>query len=96
MPCRDSWDWLPSHIRPVFTEADQQRLIERRKGAGRSDSIQLSAKAGYCIKKFFDLFVSHGRPLWLLINPVATVERFANVVDADLPCVLLSCVCSAV
>lgn len=46
MPCRDSWDWLPSHIRPVFTEADQQRLIERRKGAGRSDSIQLSAKAG--------------------------------------------------
>lgn len=95
MPCRDSWDWLPSHIRPVFTEADQQRLIERRKGADVAIRTAVG-KGGYCIKKFFDLFVSHGRPLWLLINPVATVERFANVVDADLPCVLLSCVCSAV
>ena len=82
-------------IRPVFTEADQQRLIERRKGAGRSDSIQLSAKAGTVSKSSY-LFVSHGRSLWLLINPVATVERFANVVDADLPCVFVPCVCPAV
>ena len=41
MPCRDSWDWLPSHIRPVFTEADQQRLIEREEGA---DAIRYSCR----------------------------------------------------
>ena len=30
--------------------------------------------------------------MWLLINPVTTVEPFANVVDADLPCVLMASV----
>ena len=34
--------------------------------------------------------------MWLLINPVATVEPFANVVDADLPCVLMASVGPAV
>ena len=34
--------------------------------------------------------------MWLLINPVATVERFANVVDADLPCVFMASVGPAV
>lgn len=92
MPCRDSWDWR----RPTSGRSLLKLTSNGLLSGGRVPDVAIRyscrQRRVYCIKKFFDLFVSHGRPLWLLINPVTTVEPFANVVDADLPCVLMASV----